>query len=67
MALRLVLDGEKTAYRDIVLINAAAALVVAGIAETLRDGVTRAAEAIDSGKARQTLERLVAVSNRTAG
>ncbi|WP_127598575.1 anthranilate phosphoribosyltransferase [Nitratireductor alexandrii] len=67
MALRLVLDGEKTAYRDIVLINAAAALVVAGIADTLRDGVARAAEAIDSGKARQTLERLVAVSNRAAG
>ncbi|QDZ02457.1 anthranilate phosphoribosyltransferase [Nitratireductor mangrovi] len=67
MALKLVLDGEKTPYRDIVLMNAGAAFVVAGKAATLKDGVALAAETIDAGKARQTLERLVAVSNRGDG
>lgn len=64
LALRSVLAGEKSPYRDIVLANAAAALVVAGRASTLRDGVALAAEAIDGGKAEKALERLVAVSNR---
>lgn len=67
LALRSVLAGEKSPYRDIVLANAAAALVVAGRAPTLRDGVALAADAIDSGKAEKALERLVAVSNREAG
>ncbi|MEX0406951.1 anthranilate phosphoribosyltransferase [Aquibium sp. LZ166] len=67
LALRSVLGGEKSPYRDIVLANAAAALVVAGRAPTLRDGVSLAAESIDSGKAEKALERLVAVSNREAG
>ena len=66
-ALRSVLAGEKSPYRDIVLANAAAALVVAGRAPTLRDGVALAADAIDSGKAEKALERLVTVSNREAG
>ncbi len=64
IALRSVLAGEKSPYRDIVLMNAAAGLIVAGRAPTLRDGVALAADSIDTGKAEQALERLVAVSNR---
>lgn len=63
-ALRLILDGEHNAYRDIVLINTAAALVVADKAPTLADGVTIAADAIDSGAARACLAKLVEISNR---
>jgi len=63
-ALRAVLDGAKSAYRDIAIFNAAAALIVAGKADGLKHGAAIAAEAIDSGRARAVLERLVAVSNR---
>lgn len=62
-ALMAVLQGEKTAYRDIALLNAGASLVVAGKADTLKDGVALAAAAVDSGAAKATLERLVASSN----
>jgi len=62
-ALRALLDGERNAYRDIVLLNAAASLTVADKVETLKDGATMAADAIDSGAARHRLERLVSVSN----
>ncbi|MEQ9144692.1 MAG: anthranilate phosphoribosyltransferase [Parvibaculaceae bacterium] len=62
-ALLRLLDGEEGAYRDIVALNAGAALVVAGEAATLSEGVAMAGEAIASGKAKQALDRLVAVSN----
>ncbi|KPF72996.1 anthranilate phosphoribosyltransferase [Bosea sp. AAP35] len=62
-ALRAVLDGEKTAFRDIAAFNAAAALVVAGQAGDLRDGFARAQAALASGKAKATLASLVASSN----
>jgi anthranilate phosphoribosyltransferase len=62
-ALRRVLDGEAGAYRDAVLMNAAAGLVVAGAAPDLGGGVAAAARSIDSGAARQRLERLIAISN----
>lgn len=62
-ALRAVLDGEKTAFRDIAAFNAAAALVVAGRAGDLRDGFAQANAALDSGKAKATLAALVACSN----
>ncbi|GJD78146.1 anthranilate phosphoribosyltransferase [Methylobacterium gregans] len=62
-ALAQVLDGARNAYRDIAVLNAGAALVVAGAADTLEAGVARAQDAIDSGAARATLARLVAVSN----
>jgi anthranilate phosphoribosyltransferase len=58
-----LLDGAKTPYRDIVLLNAAAALIVADKASDLRHGVHLATEAIDSERARGTLRRLVAISN----
>jgi anthranilate phosphoribosyltransferase len=65
-ALRAVLAGEKSPYRDIALLNAAAALVVAEKAEDLRDGVAQAAAAIDAGRAADTLRKLIEVSNRAA-
>ncbi len=62
-AIRDLLAGEKGAYRDIVLLNAAAALIVAGKAPDLKTGVALGAAAIDSGKAANVLARLIAVSN----
>lgn len=62
-ALRALLDGYHSPYRDVVLLNAAAALVVADRAEDLRTGVRIAAEAIDTGRAKATLDTLVSVSN----
>lgn len=62
-ALRQVLSGAKNAYRDISLCNAAAALVVAGKAETITDGMKLATRSLDSGNAAAALDRLVAVSN----
>lgn len=61
-ALQAVLDGARNAYRDIAVVNAGAALVVAGGAGTLADGVARAQNAIDSGAGRATLARLVSIS-----
>ncbi len=61
-ALLALLRGDKGAYRDTVLLNAAAALVVAGRVENLPQGVTQAAKAIDQGAALAVLERLKSVS-----
>jgi len=63
-ALRGVLDSASGAYRDTVLMNAGAALVVAGKADDLKGGVTLAAASIDEGKAKERLDRLVAISNQ---
>jgi len=60
-ALRAVLGGEAGPYRDIVLMNAGATLVVAGKAADLAAGVSMAAEAIDSGAATRTLSRMVEI------
>jgi len=60
--LNSVLAGDKSAYRDAVLINAGVMLRVAGKANSLTEGVASAAEAIDSGKAREKLDRWVALS-----
>lgn len=57
--IRRVLDGERSACRDVVLLNAAAALVAAGQVDTIQAGVPVAAYAIDSGHAKQRLELLV--------
>lgn len=62
-AIAALLAGAPGAYRDIVLMNAAAAFIVAGKAETLLQGAEMAAALIDSGAARKTLAKLVAVSN----
>ncbi|HVY50949.1 MAG TPA: anthranilate phosphoribosyltransferase [Devosia sp.] len=61
--LRAVLDGARDPYRDVVLLNSAAAFIVAGRADTLRLGAQLAAQEIDSGRAKATLEKLVSVSN----
>ncbi len=61
-ALRALLAGEESAYRDAVLFNAAAALVISGRARDLREGVAQARASIDSGAARETVERLAAAS-----
>ncbi len=65
-AIHDLFDGAPGAYRDIVLLNAAAALIVADKVDSLKDGAQAAAAAIDSGKAKSTLARLVAVSNGRA-
>jgi len=62
-AIHRLFDGVRNAYRDIVLLNSAAAFIVADRVSDLKAGAVMAAEIIDSGKARETLQRLVAVSN----
>ena len=62
-ALQAVLDGAPGAYRDTVLMNAGAGLVIAGKADDLAHGIAMAAEAIDTGGAGKVLDRLVAISN----
>jgi len=64
--LRGVLDGQAGAARDIVLLNAGAAIYAGGGADTLAAGIKAAARAIDSGAARERLERLQATSARLA-
>ena len=63
VALQSVLDGRPSPYRDVALLNAAAALVVAGRAKDLKEGVTLGIQSIDSGAAAERLKRLIAVSN----
>jgi anthranilate phosphoribosyltransferase len=63
IALSDVLNGKPSAYRDVALLNAAAALVVAGRAKDLKDGVAIGAKALDSGAAAARLTHLIAVSN----
>ena len=60
---KAILAGEKGPKRDAVLMNAGAALYIGGKAESLAEGIKLAAEIIDSGKATETLKRLIAVSN----
>ncbi len=65
-AIRRLLDGEKSAYRDIVLLNSAAAFLILDKVKDLKEGVELAAKQIDSGAAKQKLADLVAVSNKVA-
>jgi anthranilate phosphoribosyltransferase len=62
-ALRGVLEGTNSAFRDVALFNAAAALVVAGKANTLKEGLHLAVHAVDSGEAEGRLDRLIVISN----
>ena len=62
-ALRAVLRGERSAYRDIAIFNAGAALVVAGRATDVRDGVAQAGAALDGGRVVDVLDELVRLSN----
>jgi len=63
-ALIRLLDGEQGPYRDIVLLNAGAALMVAGRAKDVKEGVELAGKAVDSGAAKAKLEALVKLSNQ---
>jgi anthranilate phosphoribosyltransferase len=65
-AARAALEGERGARRDLVLLNAGAAIYVGGRAGSLAEGVGSAATAVDSGAARELLERLVATADRLA-
>jgi anthranilate phosphoribosyltransferase len=62
--IRNVLEGETGPRHDIVVVNAAAALVAAGVASNFREGVSRAASAISSGAAKEKLARLAEFTNR---
>ena len=61
---RAILDGEKGHKRNAVLLNAGAALYIAGKADTMKDGVELAAGLIDSGKPAQTLNKVIEISNK---
>jgi len=63
VALQSVLDGMPSPYRDVAVLNAAAALIVAGRAKTLREGVALGTKSIDCGAAMARLKHLIAVSN----
>jgi anthranilate phosphoribosyltransferase len=58
-----VLNGDRGPARDVVVLNAGTALFVAGESASIQDGIARAAQAVDRGDGRRTLERLVAVSS----
>ena len=64
--IRELLAGEGGPFRDIVVLNAAAALIVGGKCADLKEGVARAARAIDDGAAARALDQLVAVTNQSA-
>ena len=63
VAFRALLNGEKNAYRDAVLLNAAAALVIADKADDLKAGVELARESIDSGKALAAATKLAEITS----
>jgi anthranilate phosphoribosyltransferase len=65
-AVRRVLDGDRGAHRDVTVLNAAAALVVAGLADDLVVGAEQAAAVIDDGRAAAVLTRLVQASKAAA-
>ena len=57
-----ILDAEPGPARDVVLLNAGAALFIAGEAKSIQEGIERASRAVDEGAARQTLDQLVELS-----
>lgn len=61
-----ILEGQKSPYRDLVVLNAAAALYIAGKAETMKEGAAAAAVSIDSGWAKEVLDKVVKISNEGA-
>lgn len=63
LALTELLGAQHSAYRDIVLLNSGAALMIAGLADDIPSGIDMAAVSIDSGKARKALHKLIEVSN----
>ncbi len=66
VAFRNLLDGEKSAYRDAVLLNSAAALVISGMAQDLKAGVEMASDSIDSGAAKKKISALAKLTSEAA-
>lgn len=66
LAINALLDGHESAFRDIVLLNASAALITSGEVNNLKDGAAMAADSIDNGKARTALDGLIAITNESA-
>lgn len=62
--IRAIFRGEKGPRRDVVVLNAGAALYAAGLAKTIKDGITLASQSIDSGKAEEALKNLVEETNK---
>ena len=62
--MRDVLEGRRGAYRDVVLLNAGAGLLLAGAAASLGEGIVKGGQAIDEGRARATLGAMIAASRR---
>ena len=62
-AIKGVLDGKKGAFRDICLLNAAAAIKISKVSKKLSDGIKIAKDAIDSGRAKDTLKKLIKITN----
>jgi anthranilate phosphoribosyltransferase len=60
-----VLDGQSGPARDIVLLNAGAAIYVAGVAQSLQDGIAKATQVIDNHSAHEKLKQLVELSARS--
>jgi len=60
-----ILSGKKSPRRDMALINAAPALVAAGLADNLKEGLSAACAAIDSGRAKTVLEKFVEFTKRS--
>ena len=63
-ALLSIFNGERNAYRDIVVLNSAACLIIAGKAQNLTEGASISTDMIDSGKAMEKLEALKEITNR---
>lgn len=63
-AIRSLLNGEPGAFHDIVVLNAGAALVIADLAKDLADGIARAKAAISDGRAKATLDQMIAITNQ---
>jgi len=63
-AIRLLLDGERGPFREVVIMNAAAALMIAGKTNDMKTASAIATESIDSGRAKQTLEKYIELTNR---
>jgi anthranilate phosphoribosyltransferase len=64
LIIKRILNGEKGAKRDMVLLNAAAAFVVAGLCDNMKEGLPIAEKSIDSGKARKKLDELIEFTNK---
>ena len=62
--IREILKGDKGAKRDVVVLNAAAAIAVSGRSKDIAEGIKLAEEAIDTGKALEKLEKLIEITNK---